>query len=76
MENNHKLGLMLATFAMMATSENRQKTTRNEDILNSKPDPKPKWLTAKQNGLKEWNINDKIVYAATKKKAIKLATKI
>ncbi len=76
MKSNHKLGLMMAMFGAFASSENNRPRTRNEDVLNYNPPRKEtESERAKRLGLKEWNLNGKIVYAATKKKALRLSKK-
>lgn len=55
--------------AVLSTKDKEER----ERAMKKVKEPKTKEQEARAIGLKEWNINGKIVYAATKKKAYKLA---
>ena len=78
MKSNHKLALMLGMYGAFAQmNPKRERKVSNKDVLNyDPPKPETEQERAKRLGLKEWNINGKIVYSATKKKAQKLANNL
>ena len=80
MKSNHKLALMLIMYGAGAFAQmnpKRERKVSNKDVLSyDPPKPETEQELAKRLGLKEWNINGKIVYSATKKKAQKLANNL
>lgn len=72
MKSNHKLGLMMATMIMGAVKHN-DKSFIDIDMEFDPKQPETNQERAKRFGLKEWHLNGKTVYAATKKKALILS---
>lgn len=68
----NKLAL-LTSMMILGSIDNRTFAQVNDFEPKKIPTPETDAEKAKRLGLKEWNINGKIVYAATKKKALKLA---
>ena len=75
MKSNHKLAFMAAMFGAIYAQNDKMYREKyiNEPI---EKEPETEQERAKRLGLKEWNINGKIVYSATKKKAQKLANNL
>lgn len=80
MVKKNKLALLTSMMLIGSISSESgyyNNTKNNVGALDNEPkEPKPDWLIARQNGLREWNFNGIIVYAATKKKALKLYEKL
>ena len=74
MKTNNKLALMMAMMSISAVKYNKNSFI-DVDFEDDLKEPETEKERAIRLGLKEWNINGKIVYSATKKKAIKLSLK-
>lgn len=68
------LNSMYLLAAMDAARSNNYITSceKPNKIALRKPKPETESERAKRLGLKEWNIDGKVVYAATKKKALRI----
>ena len=73
---NYKKSLgFLTAMAVISAVKYNDKSFIDVDFEDDVKEPETEKERAKRLGLKEWKIDGKIVYSATKKKAMKLATK-
>lgn len=72
------LGLMTASLLLNPTGSHMTQEDRDERqrLLDLKREPETEVERAKRLGLKRWDFQGVVVYAATRKKALKLAEKI